>query len=1377
MGNAASGETEPVRLKEELADMHRSLEALSVRCRPPPVLHPGQISLDNVIISTREDVKVVLGPVVGKVEFQCARVLLEVNRLAVVTAHLSTLDAATNSMVEVPQYQVSVQCEANKPAVFVFDRLVPGKYYTVTFGGVRKEDVETHRASFQTQSLEHGNKLNVVVVSGDNVYDLESGETALWKDIRERVEQSESKIVLHLGGQVAMDRMFDSAVQTLLLHGEGLTYNATDWSMMEAKAMDILRSAYRSQWTLAPNMKFVLANASNLMMWNDADIYPRFTTRNEFYIDHKQPTLRMQVIRTVTRCARRLYHEYQRQLWDDDYKRLVEREAEMIVIAEKALASTAQIFTLSNQIPKTAEELEVQKKRHDIDGARRVEKNLRALEAEKLKLEKQLVSFNQLLAPQRGEEFLFEVGGIGILVLDLRSSRLEPGGSQARENELLSNVQWKFVEETLENATIQLLLVCSESPLIDDAELEAKLSVDALSGEVETSWSANSAAQTRLLSMLFDWKVQQPNRKFVVLGGANPVRCFARMRVKDLKLRTEAEQVTIGAISAKPHKLMVPKRRGLLHDRFEFEHLEEVINKKCFLELKLEGGQSNIVNINRVGKDQQCENLSKVLIGPVVGWVDDWCAVILLEVDRDADVVCLVENPLTHESRRVFQRFFADQANSFFITHLRSGHYYRVFFENIQHPEQYLASFTTVAKSPQQFDVVAVCNDNKLYQIPGMNDNKMPDLWHTIAENTAEMPFVGLNLTVHLGGQFFPESNVHIHEALVYASNNVVSPNPPIDSEDSTTTIILSRFREMYRATWNAPGVRESLAHGAHLILTNEYDQLPANNQDGEDLQNVSVRELLTKFHIRYQNLLLPPSKRLKGDEARWRKPLCHSFGAFGLFILPIQELGGSCIHECTWAALKGLLATPRLSTLLLVSTETLFEESLKDLRGRASMDHSYRRKFGFYRQDAACLLELLFNWQRDDQATETTSQVKKQVVLLSGSRYQSFSSVIREIYSNESPINSTVSANVPSEDNLTSTTSPNLPSWDNKAPSSLPSEEPLPNTESPNLLSADPLTSTTSPNLHNEDPLTSKASPILPTASTRVLFQHVVGPLQQSLSGLRPSVLLTQGTLLGRYTCRHSFVQNIPPTATAALSTDADTSDADAVCKDTDMELRSDVTSQLVHVQLAISKKTQTDALETEPTEHSTSYGICNFVSSGPIETDRNCDDEKPESLFLSENQLSCCQVGNWQLSTVLPSWLRELLVQAPTENEDEEIKERMTYLRERESEIQSAFQQSANLVDGLVTLSRARQCAAALTDSFESAHRVGESHFREKFPDAPTRFIVAFTLQQLQTTEPPIQPLLSIGAIELEQYALIFHHSFMNTWLFNERLTQLSR
>ncbi|KAE8908267.1 hypothetical protein PF005_g11586 [Phytophthora fragariae] len=1317
MGNAPSGEMEPARLKEELADMNRSLQTLGVRCRPPPILQPGQISVDNVIIRTREDVKVVLGPVVGKVEFQRARVLLEVDRRALVTAHVSTLDAATNSMVELPHHQVAVQCEADRPAVFVLERLVPGRSYTVTFGGVRSKDVKTKRGRLRTQSVERSNTLNVAVVSGDNVFDLESGEANLWQDVRERVARDETQIVLHLGGQVAMQRMFDKAVQLLLLYGHGTASVATvqpDWAMMEAKALDVLRAAYRSQWTLSPNLQFVLANACNLMMWSDADVYPRFTTRGEFYIDHEQPTLQMQVIRTVTRCARRLFHEYQRQLWDDEFKQLVEREVELLAIAERALASTAQIFALSGQIPKTAEELELQKKRHEIEGARRVEKNLRALEAEKTKLEKQVVSFNQVLAPQRGEEFVFEVGNICILVLDLRSSRLEPGGSQARDNELMSNVQWRFIEETLERSSVQLLLVCSEAPLIDDLPSQAKSSVAANYEEIETAWSANRAAQARLLSQLFDWKLQQPNRQFVVLAGANPVRCFARMRMKDTKLRTEAEQFTVGAISAAPHDSAIPRRNGLLHGRFEFEHLEEVVNKKCFLALKLESGQSNAIEACRVGRDKQSYNPPKVLLGPVVGWVDEFCAVVLLEVDRDADVVCLVKNSLTGESRRVFQRFFADRANSFFITHLRSGHYYRLSFENVQHPERFRASFTTVAKSPQHFDVVALGNESRALNIPGMSsgDKKDANLWHTIKENTVKMPFIGLNLTIHLGGQFFPDSNSHIHEALVYAGNNMASPNQldrVTESEELTTAMIHRKFREMYRATWNTPGMCESLAHGAHLILTNENDQLPANNQEGEDQQNVNIREQLTKFHVRYQNLLLPPSKRLRGDEVRWRKPLSHCFGAFGLFVLPKEELGGSFIHESTWEALGTMLETPTLTTLLLVSTEALVDESLEDIREKACMDSAYRRKFGFFRKDVKRLLEILFNWQRIDP-TDKASEVKKQVVLLSGSRYQSFDSVIQEIYDNERI-------------------------------------------------------------------LTNSMFPNFPTADRQVLFQYVVGPLQASNSGIRPRLFFNQGTLLERYTYQNSFVRKAPLVDDEVSSGLPTTGDESIQAGRGEIKLNegvsaTEVTNQFIHLSLSMSDESPTDAAELDSTEVHvpTSYGICSFISHDPIQADTRLDEDKADVRV--SGQVRYCHVGAWKLSTALPVWLRELLAQATTEAEENQVKDRMTYLREQQSELQASFQRTPALVNGLVSLSNAKACADALAASFKLAHRLGPRDLREYFPTAPSSFLVVFTLQQLRTSDPPVQQLSSVGAVEFEQYALIFQHSFVNSWLLNERL-----
>ncbi|KAJ0394517.1 hypothetical protein P43SY_008096 [Pythium insidiosum] len=366
------------------------------------------------------------------------------------------------------------------PAVFRFSSLLPGRDYRVVFDGVHRDDVLTCSASFRTPSLERPPALRCAVVSADNVYEVDYAEPSLWSTMRRMVaapddpESVDRKgdrlpLVLHLGGQVAMQRQFDKAWAMMVrqteciqppaaMSGPGDAAFTNAWADVERQVMEILRSAYRTQWMLADDKRFVLANASNLMMWSDWDVYPAFTTSKTFIVDHSQPTIEMQVLRTVMRCARRLYHEYQRALWDDDIHVVIERDNAMRAVAEEALATTAKIHSLAVAIPLAESDLELQKKRREIEGARRAERHLRALEAEKARFEKELVSFNQLIAPQRGEEFMVVIGDICILMIDMRGNRIEPGGSQLSDNEILSNVQWDYIEQELERPDLKTLI-------------------------------------------------------------------------------------------------------------------------------------------------------------------------------------------------------------------------------------------------------------------------------------------------------------------------------------------------------------------------------------------------------------------------------------------------------------------------------------------------------------------------------------------------------------------------------------------------------------------------------------------------------------------------------------------------------------------------------------------------------------------------------------------------------------------------------------------------------------------------------------------------------------------------------------------------------
>lgn len=258
------------------------------------------------------DVRVLVGPVVGRVECASARILLEVDADAVVTCHVSAKNALTLESHELAQCRTSVECVAGKPTVFHIPRLVPGRDYVFAFSGVHNQDAVARTGGFRTPSLESPTSIRAIAVSGNCLYDMERCEASLWRDVRRSVAAKDALLVVHLGGQVAMQRMFDQSCALLLRHAVA-TSNAPDWRALEAHARDVLRSAYRTQWTATPDLQFVLAHASNLMLWSDADVYEAFTTRPELAIDHEQPTMQVCEVCYCIRC--RILEHILPRLW------------------------------------------------------------------------------------------------------------------------------------------------------------------------------------------------------------------------------------------------------------------------------------------------------------------------------------------------------------------------------------------------------------------------------------------------------------------------------------------------------------------------------------------------------------------------------------------------------------------------------------------------------------------------------------------------------------------------------------------------------------------------------------------------------------------------------------------------------------------------------------------------------------------------------------------------------------------------------------------------------------------------------------------------------------------------------------------------------
>lgn len=884
-------------------------------------------------------------------------------------------------------------------------------------------------------------------------------------------------------------------------------------------------------------------------------------------------------------------------------------------------------------------DLELQKKRHEIEGARRVEKHLRALEAERLKAEKHLVSYNQLLAPQRGEEFVYCVGEIGFVFLDLRSTRLEPGGAQAADNDLMSNLQWEFVEKNLESSKVQLWIVCSELPVVDeipDVLLVANNtdSTSKTNPERQSWWGRNPEPQKRLLEMLFDWKMQASNRDFVLLSGASSLRFGGRSSVKDTKMRTKAEQYIVGAIAASPSRgedqfSFTPRKTWTIHDRFEVEHVE-ITQEKAFTTLALstsaslssstlDAGASTgkmDIQIACMSSRDHAHEMAQVLLGPVVGFVDDTSAVILLEVDRDFDLICVITNPLTDEMRRQYQHFRAKTPNSFFWTHLRSDHYYRISFENIQSATDFQASFSTVARFPSRFEIIALCNDDLLSAsevASERNDDGDGDiytgsttiLWGSVADKAENVPFARVNLTTHLGGQFSAKTNVFVQEALALAEAFMVGNESR--ENGNLYAIAIEKLRQMYRLAWNLPGVHEALAHGAHIMLSNKSDELELASSSESELV---VQELLTQVHQEYQNLLLPPSKRaqsrsnaLFSKTKRAMKPLSHAFGAFGVFFLPIGEFGGVTVHSDAWDALKSFLRSPRLTVLTLVTQEAIVEDSPEDVAEKARFDSTCKTRFGFYQRELHQLLELMFEWKRTtDGSSSNGHEVTREVVFISGNRHRSFDSVIQEVAS--SFVDS-------------------------------------------------------SPHLEGTLQLATQSR------ARQVILQYVVGPMTKSRRARKGDLALAsfpQGTLFNKYSYHNCFTKRSRNNRLQEQEQSDSTTAGDSPAASTKTGGANQsgneglISSQLAHFSISIEdeepkSRANHAILLPDSTKPAFAASKWSLISVDPVEVDPLDDASFENALderYRREGRIESHQVGravsDWRLQPVQPSWLDEV-------------------------------------------------------------------------------------------------------------------------------------
>lgn len=244
---------------------------------------------------------ITIGPVVGLVGGTSARVLFETNSGGTVRVEVRRgnrvvceRDAPTTRLV---------------PEAVTIDGLEPGVRYKLQLrdehGGAPR------RGSFRTPATA-GGSFQAAVVSCNQI--LHEAPPAAWKRLATKVKSTSKPVdlLLHVGDQVYGDEgraggksTFTRCIERLQSSGG----SAASWRGLVPWVTEQYRAMYRHWWS-QPAVADVLANVSNLMIWDDHEVSDDWGDDNKF-ADPDRPE------HHVAHGAWRAFHEYQRQLWDE----------------------------------------------------------------------------------------------------------------------------------------------------------------------------------------------------------------------------------------------------------------------------------------------------------------------------------------------------------------------------------------------------------------------------------------------------------------------------------------------------------------------------------------------------------------------------------------------------------------------------------------------------------------------------------------------------------------------------------------------------------------------------------------------------------------------------------------------------------------------------------------------------------------------------------------------------------------------------------------------------------------------------------------------------------------------------------------------------
>ncbi|KAG3205559.1 hypothetical protein PC128_g1296 [Phytophthora cactorum] len=669
------------------------------------------------------------------------------------------------------------------------------------------------------------------------------------------------QLLLHLGGQVDMSRAFtNEELSSLVVRLAGQVESSAhdedsdDFQRLRSEVRYRLQEVYRVAWGVPP-MNRVLRYTSNLMLLNnDADLY--FNQRNICSILEKSGNRSVsdatltKVVEILRGIAFELWQLYQNQLWVD----LAERELKYgskssgnkVAFATTFGINRMVVANVSHEVYAYCNTVEAEAQKLLSSGAARSLDEPSSIPAVNLFSAPSWKVIDEALetsssTPEVGQARAASTrpkNPVQQLVLVISGDLMMWGASKiypALRTEIVKLFEklfaWKFVDRVHREVAV---ICCrkngsSISFMITDEKLCEKLTltcVGSISEARELLHRDQKRAKGAVPVIVKGAAISKGffSKRFSYASITNSTSLGSGLNVSVVEREKQpAAASDIGSQSTTRCRTFVSYR--FVSD-YRREFFDETLRffPRVTLPKAVLGPVIGRMVLKEAPKAASDEPLAEGDPGDPVAM--SYTVPILLEINADARVVCVVTDILANQDIRVVAVLTRYHPHIFEIPSLVPERRYVYRFEGIANSETRRGSFHTPSCTSVALNFVTVSSN-----FPEEMDESTDSLWAEIKKHV-QVSWCGLDMVLHLGGQVPMQEAAFECFQWVRRELNIPQKSSEKDDhaashEESLCQKVRQRLQQRYRLCWSVPNVRETLAHTSNWFLRSQADIAP----------------------------------------------------------------------------------------------------------------------------------------------------------------------------------------------------------------------------------------------------------------------------------------------------------------------------------------------------------------------------------------------------------------------------------------------------------------------------------------------------------------------------------------------------------------------